>query len=163
MGVIVYFEGKKLIMAKKKQADNDSAEVQYTDEQLKAKMLEDVFHGTSFRETFKNDYTNCMRCWGFLRTDKAFKKEYAEILEMRLSGVEEDIITGRILDNLPTKVDRDGNEDLAPGYLKRAEAQIERYKWLLFKRNSKYQKQESTGDGEKLKVLVLPEKVKKEI
>ena len=135
----------------------------YSDEELKQKMLEDIFHGTSFRDTFKDDLDSCMRCWDFLRKDKEFKKRYNEILEMRLSGMEEDIISGKILENIPRKVDRQGNVDLAPGYLRQAEAQIERYKWLLFKRNAKYQKQEQTLDADKLKVIVLPEKNKKEI
>ena len=142
-------------MAKKKQ--------QYTDDELKDKMLQDIFRGTSFRDTFKDDFETCMRCWDFLRKDKEFKKRYNEILEMRLSGMEEDIISGKILENIPRKVDRQGNVDLAPGYLRQAEAQIERYKWLLFKRNAKYQKQEQTLDADKLKVIVLPEKNKKEI
>ena len=135
----------------------------YSDEELKQKMLEDIFRGTSFRDTFKDDFETCMRCWDFLRKDKEFKKRYNEILEMRLSGMEEDIISGKILENIPRKVDRQGNVDLAPGYLRQAEAQIERYKWLLFKRNSKYQKQEQTLEADKLKVIVLPEKNKKEI
>ena len=135
----------------------------YSDDELKQKMLEDIFRGTSFRDTFKDDFETCMRCWDFLRKDKEFKKRYNEILEMRLSGMEEDIISGKILENIPRKVDRQGNVDLAPGYLRQAEAQIERYKWLLFKRNSKYQKQEQTLDAEKLNVIVLPEKKKKEI
>lgn len=135
----------------------------YSDDELKQKMLEDIFRGTSFRDTFKDDFETCMRCWDFLRKDKEFKKRYNEILEMRLSGMEEDIISGKILENIPRKVDRQGNVDLAPGYLRQAEAQIERYKWLLFKRNSKYQKQEQTLDADKLKVIVLPEKKKKEI
>lgn len=135
----------------------------YSDEELKQKMLEDIFRGTSFRDTFKDDFETCMRCWDFLRKDKEFKKRYNEILEMRLSGMEEDIISGKILENIPRKVDRQGNVDLAPGYLRQAEAQIERYKWLLFKRNAKYQKQEQTLDADKLKVIVLPEKNKKEI
>ena len=135
----------------------------YSDDELKQKMLEDIFRGTSFRDTFKDDFETCMRCWDFLRKDKEFKKRYNEILEMRLSGMEEDIISGKILENIPRKVDRQGNVDLAPGYLRQAEAQIERYKWLLFKRNSKYQKQEQTLDADKLKVIVLPEKNKKEI
>ena len=135
----------------------------YSDEELKQKMLEDIFRGTSFRDTFKDDFETCMRCWDFLRKDKEFKKRYNEILEMRLSGMEEDIISGKILENIPRKVDRQGNVDLAPGYLRQAEAQIERYKWLLFKRNAKYQKQEQTLEADKLKVIVLPEKNKKEI
>lgn len=135
----------------------------YSDEELKQKMLEDIFRGTSFRDTFKDDFETCMRCWDFLRKDKEFKKRYNEILEMRLSGMEEDIISGKILENIPRKVDRQGNVDLAPGYLRQAEAQIERYKWLLFKRNAKYQKQEQTLDAEKLNVIVLPSKEKKEI
>ena len=135
----------------------------YSDEELKQKMLEDIFRGTSFRDTFKDDFETCMRCWDFLRKDKEFKKRYNEILEMRLSGMEEDIISGKILENIPRKVDRHGNVDLAPGYLRQAEAQIERYKWLLFKRNAKYQKQEQTLEAEKLNVIVLPSKEKKEI
>lgn len=135
----------------------------YSDEELKQKMLEDIFRGTSFRDTFKDDFETCMRCWDFLRKDKEFKKRYNEILEMRLSGMEEDIISGKILENIPRKVDKQGNVDLAPGYLRQAEAQIERYKWLLFKRNAKYQKQEQTLDAEKLNVIVLPSKEKKEI
>ena len=135
----------------------------YSDEELKQKMLEDIFRGTSFRDTFKDDFETCMRCWDFLRKDKEFKKRYNEILEMRLSGMEEDIISGKILENIPRKVDRQGNVDLAPGYLRQAEAQIERYKWLLFKRNAKYQKPDQVLDAEKLKVIVLPEKNKKEI
>lgn len=135
----------------------------YSDEELKQKMLEDIFRGTSFRDTFKDDFETCMRCWDFLRKDKEFKRRYNEILEMRLSGMEEDIISGKILENIPRKVDRQGNVDLAPGYLRQAEAQIERYKWLLFKRNAKYQKQEQTLDAEKLNVIVLPSKEKKEI
>lgn len=135
----------------------------YSDEELKQKMLEDIFRGTSFRDTFKDDFETCMRCWDFLRKDKDFKRRYNEILEMRLSGMEEDIISGKILENIPRKVDRQGNIDLAPGYLRQAEAQIERYKWLLFKRNAKYQKQEQTLDAEKLNVIVLPSKEKKEI
>lgn len=135
----------------------------YSDEELKQKMLEDIFRGTSFRDTFKDDFETCMRCWDFLRKDKDFKRRYNEILEMRLSGMEEDIISGKILENIPRKVDRQGNVDLAPGYLRQAEAQIERYKWLLFKRNAKYQKQEQTLDAEKLNVIVLPSKEKKEI
>ena len=135
----------------------------YSDEELKQKMLEDIFRGTSFRDTFKDDFETCMRCWDFLRKDKEFKKRYNEILEMRLSGMEEDIISGKILENIPRKVDKQGNVDLAPGYLRQAEAQIERYKWLLFKRNAKYQKHEQTLDAEKLNVIVLPSKEKKEI
>ena len=78
----------------------------YSDEELKQKMLEDIFRGTSFRDTFKDDFETCMRCWDFLRKDKEFKKRYNEILEMRLSGMEEDIISGKILENIPRKVDR---------------------------------------------------------
>lgn len=139
-------------MAKPKSSDK----ITYSDEDLKGIMLNDLFSGSNFRVTFKSDMETCMRCWEILRVDKAFYKQYSEIIAMKLTGIEEDTITGRHMENVHTKVDQLGNEDLAPGYLKMAELQNKRLQWILEKRNEKYSSKDiSSALVEGAQVLVM--------
>ena len=129
----------------------------YTDDELKGIMLKDLFSNSSFRVTFKDDMGTCMRCWDIVRSDKEFYKEYTEILNMKLTGMEEDLLTGKVFEKIPTKVDQLGNEDLAPGYLKLAEIQSKRLQWIMEKRNEKYTGKELNsivGDGAKILVMI---------
>jgi hypothetical protein len=139
-------------MAKPKTTDKKT----YTDDELKEIMLNSLFSGSNFRKVFGTDLENCMRCWELLRTDKKFYKQYGEVINMKLSGMEEEVITGSVFDNLPTKVDKLGNLDLAPGFLKQAEIQLNRAKWLLEKRNENYSSKDiASAMAEGAQVLVM--------
>jgi hypothetical protein len=102
----------------------------YTDEDLKDIMLQSLFADSNFRNSFKDDMESCMRCWDILQNDKEFYKKYKEVINMKISGMEEEVITGRVFNNVPTKADRSGSLDIAPGYLKLAELQNARFKWI---------------------------------
>lgn len=128
----------------------------YSDDDLKEAMLYDLFTNSNFRVRFKNDLRTCMRCWDILRLDKEFYKQYCEVITMKLSGMEEDLITGKDLEQIPIKVDALGNQDIASGYLKLAEIKTNRLKWILEKRNEKYSaKHADTSVVEGAKVLVM--------
>lgn len=147
-------------MAKRRERSTPSAPVVYDDNELKAIMLNDLFLDSNFRDTFRHDLTTCMRCWEILRTDKDFYHDYSRVIEMKLSGIEEDLLTGKYFNKIPTKVDQLGNEDIAPGYLKLAEIKSNRLKWILEKRNDKYNNKELNGtvsDGAKV-VVIIPKR-----
>lgn len=75
---------------------------------------------------------------------------------MKISGMEEEVITGRIFNTIPTKADRNGSMDIAPGYLKLAELQNARFKWILEKRDERYKEktklQDAVASGAKITI-----------
>lgn len=132
----------------------------YTDDDLKQAMLNDLFINSNFRARFKDDLVTCMRCWEILRTDKDFYHLYSDVIQMKLTGMEEELIVGKDLENLHLKVDALGNQDVAPGYLRLAEIRTNRLKWILEKRNEKYSSKITEGsavDGAKV-VVVIPKR-----
>lgn len=139
------------------------AKTSYTDEDLKQIMLQSLFADSNFRITFKDDIESCMRCWDILQNDTDFLKKYKDVISMKISGMEEEVITGRIFNTVPTKADRNGSLDIAPGYLKLAELQNARFKWILEKRDERYREKQASIQAQTLGVLVLPNKVDKEV
>lgn len=148
-------------MAKAK--NKDSVKTSYTDEDLKDIMLKSLFADSNFRISFKDDMESCMRCWDILQNDKEFYKKYKDVIAMKISGMEEEVITGRIFNTVPTKADRNGSFDIAPGFLKLAELQNARFKWILEKRDERYREKQASTQAQALGVLILPEKQAKEI
>ena len=144
-------------------AKTKPAKPTYTDEDLKQIMLQSLFADSNFRITFKDDLDSCMRCWGILQNDKDFLAKYKDVINMKISGMEEEVITGRIFNTIPTKADRNGSMDIAPGYLKLAELQNARFKWILEKRDERYREKQAATQPQTLGVLVLPNKVEKEV
>jgi hypothetical protein len=75
---------------------------------------------------------------------------------MKISGMEEEVNTGRIFNTVPTKADRNGSMDIAPGYLKLAELQNARFKWILEKRDERYREktklQDAVASGAKITI-----------
>jgi len=128
----------------------------YTDEDLKQIMLKSLFADSNFRITFKDDLDSCMRCWDILQNDKDFLARYKDVINMKISGMEEEVITGRIFNTVPTKADRNGAMDIATGYLKLAELQNARFKWILEKRDERYREktklQDAVASGAKITI-----------
>lgn len=138
-------------MAKPKQTKTS-----YSDEDLKQIMLQSLFADSNFRITFKDDLDSCMRCWDILQNDKDFLKKYKDVINMKISGMEEEVITGRIFNTVPTKADRNGSLDIAPGFLRLAELQNARFKWILEKRDERYREktklQDAVASGAKITI-----------
>ena len=126
-------------------------------------MLQSLFADSNFRITFKDDLESCMRCWDILQNDKHFLARYKDAINMKISGMEEEVITGRIFNTVPVKSDKYGNMDIAPGYLRLAELQNARFKWILEKREERYREKQASLQAQTLGVLVLPNKVEKEV
>lgn len=145
-------------MAKAKQTKTS-----YSDEDLKQIMLQSLFADSNFRITFKDDLDSCMRCWDILQNDKDFLAKYKDVINMKISGMEEEVITGRIFNAVPTKADRNGAFDIAPGFLRLAELQNARFKWILEKRDERYREKQANTQAQTLGVLILPEKQAKEV
>ena len=74
-------------MAKPKQT-----KTAYSDEDLKQIMLQSLFADSNFRITFKDDLESCMRCWDILQNDKDFLAKYKEVINMKISGMEEEVM-----------------------------------------------------------------------
>lgn len=138
---------------------------EYSDDELKNFVINCMMTGSNYRKAFKSDYLTLLRVVNLLSTDPVFAKAYRDLLEHRLQHMEEDLLNGTYLEDIPRKFDKLGNEDLAPGYLKLAEMQIRNAQWMLERRNKKYQarmQQDITSNGEALNAIVLPAKQPKD-
>lgn len=136
-----------------------------TDDELKAYMITLLVNGTNFRADLKKDNKAIIRCYQLLAKDANFAKEYRGIMYYKIDEIEEDVLNGIELDNIPTKFDRYGNEDLSSGYLKRAELALKNKQWILERRHALYKaksQQDITSDGQQLNALILPSKIKKD-
>lgn len=135
-----------------------------SDKVFKEVMLNALFNGSSFREVYKDDRTSCIRCWDILQNDEKFRKEYNKVLDMQIAGKEEELASGALFKDLPTCVDKLGNIDLAPNYVRVAELKAKQAYWLLEKRVSEYSKKiDVNASGSPLGVMILPNKLPKEI
>lgn len=138
----------------------------YKDKDLREIILLAVYEGTTFHKKHSGDFNLINQCYQFLARDANMRKEYDAALEMYDRFAEDSVLTGSILDDIPTRVDKLGNVDLAPGYLKRAELNLNRLRWILEKRNKKYKSNivEDMGNGPgSLCAIILPPKNEKDI
>ncbi len=119
----------------------------YTDDELKNFVINCMMTGSNYRKAFKSDYLTLLRVVNLLSTDPVFAKAYRDLLEHRLQHMEEDLLNGTYLEDIPQKFDKLGNADLAPGYLKLAEMQIKNAQWMLERRNKKYQPKANLADA----------------
>lgn len=119
----------------------------YTDEELKNFVINCMMTGSNYRKAFKSDYLTLLRVVNLLSTDPVFAKAYRDLLEHRLQHMEEDLLNGTYLEDIPQKFDKLGNADLSPGYLKLAEMQIKTAQWMLERRNKKYQPKGNLADA----------------
>jgi hypothetical protein len=132
-----------------------------SDEDLKAYILESVCEGKTYRKQFRKDYKTLIRIIDLFNKDIEFNKTYKSLLDMRISEVEECVLNGTFLEDIPTVVDKLGNIDLAPGYLRLAEMQHKRAHWILERRNAAYMnktQQDITSEGKQLGCVIIPSK-----
>lgn len=143
----------------------NSAGKQWNDIELKQLMIDLLLKKTTFRLYFKDSTVNILKCYDILRSDKDFARLYSDTLYQSINDIEEDLLLGVDLDNIPLKYDKMGNADLALGYLKKAELKIKNAQWVLERRNKLYQaksQQDITTDGQALNAVILPSKMDKQ-
>lgn len=69
------------------------------------------FNNSNFRVRFKNDLHTCMRCWGrFSVLTRSFTSSIVDVSYYEVNVMEEDLITGKDLEQIPLKVDALGNQ-----------------------------------------------------
>jgi hypothetical protein len=137
----------------------------YSDEELKQYILDSVTLGSNYRKQFRSNYTLLLRVMGLFSADGDFTRAYEKILATRIEDMEEALLNGTYFEDIPQRVDKLGNVDLAPGYLKMAELKAKAAQWALERRNKKYRtqvQQDITSNGEALNAIVLPAKQPKD-
>jgi hypothetical protein len=133
----------------------------YSKEELKDLILSLPLERKTFRQFFKDDIQNIMACYAILEEDPIFYALYKSMFRRRLAEIEEDILLNADAESVPTMVDRNGNEDLAPGHLRKAEMLTKTKMWVLERRNKDYQsksQQDITTDGKQLGCVIIPSK-----
>jgi hypothetical protein len=132
-----------------------------SDDELKALMIQTVYDGTTIKRRFDRAPDILSRCWQLLCDDVDFSKKYENALLMYVKIAEEELLTGAFLENIPEKVDKLGNADLAAGHLRRAELHMKRMQWILERRMKQYQPKgnlaEAVEAGAKI-IIEMPEK-----
>ena len=138
-----------------------------SDDELKALMIQTVLDGTTLKRRFDRAPDLLARCWKLLCEDLDFSKRYENALLMYVKLAEEELLTGAFLENIPEKVDKYGNADLAGGHLKRAELHMKRMQWILERRMKQYQPKGNLSDaveaGAKIIIEMPPMEDSKEV
>lgn len=133
----------------------------YTDLELRGLMFSLVPENKTFRQFFKHDIPNLVRCYAILEADPILYAAYKSMFKRRVAEIEEDVLLNVDAENVPSIVDRNGNEDLAPGHLRKAEMLTKTKMWVLERRNKEYQaksQQDITTDGKQLGCVIIPSK-----
>ena len=133
----------------------------YTDEELKKYIIDSVAEGHNYRMQLRRDYATLLRVINLFASDEEFLRLYEKVLASRIAEMEESLLNGTYFDDVPQKVDKLGNVDLAAGYLRQAELKAKTAQWILERRNKAYRaksQQDITSNGKSLGCVVIPAK-----